>query len=101
MVAPIWIGMQLAWRGSNLKWIPGAFFGVTFFPFLLLLTSPGIIQADLMEECLPVQTVTVDTDLVKSVEVRIRHCRFKENFYDENFGEWRVGLMPGTDNIKM
>jgi hypothetical protein len=90
MVLPLWFGMSLARQNNRLKWVPGLAFIVGFFPALLILTSPGIIQGQLMEECLPIQTVTVDTDLVKSVEVRIRHCRFKANYYDEEFGEWRA-----------
>ena len=87
---PLWLGMRLARRGSNLKWIPSTLFLVGFFPALLLITSPGIIQADLMEECLPVQTVTVDTEQVKGIEVRVRQCRFKANYYDKNYGEWQA-----------
>lgn len=90
MVLPLWFGMSLARQNNRLKWVPGLAFIVGFFPMLLLITSPGIIQGQLMEECLPIQTVTVDTDLVNGVEVRIRHCRFKANYYDEEFGEWRA-----------
>ena len=90
MVLPLWFGMSLARQNNRLKWVPGLAFIVGFFPTLLLVTSPGIIQGQLMEECLPIQTVTVDTDLVKRVEVRIRHCRFKANYYDEEFGEWKA-----------
>ncbi len=90
MVLPLWFGMSLARKGNNLKWVPGLAFIIGFFPALLIITSPGIIQGQLVEECLPVQTQTVSTDLVNDIEVRIRHCRFKANYYDENYGEWRA-----------
>jgi len=90
MVLPLWFGMSLARQNNRLKWVPGLAFIVGFFPALLILISPGIIQPSLMEECLPIETVTVNTALVNDIEVRIRHCRFKANYYDENYGEWRA-----------
>jgi hypothetical protein len=90
MVLPLWLGIELSKRGNRLKWIPQTLFLVLFFPVLLLITSPGIIQGQMMEECLPIQTQTVNTELVSNIEVRIRHCRFKANFYDEEFGEWKA-----------
>lgn len=90
MVLPLWFGIELSKRGNSLKWIPQTLFLVLFFPILLLITSPGIIQGQMMEECLPIQTQTVNTELVNDVEVHIRHCRFKANFYDAEFGEWKA-----------
>jgi hypothetical protein len=90
MVAPIWLSFNLAKRGDRRAPIPGTIFLITFFPMLLVITSPGIIQTSLMEECLPIETVTVNTALVNDIEVRIRHCRFKANYYDENYGEWQA-----------
>ena len=90
MAAPMWFAIGLAHRRSPLKWLPGAAFVVAFFPMLLVITSPGIIQPQMLEECLPAQTVTVDTDLAKGIKLSVRHCRSKENFYDENFGEWQA-----------
>jgi len=90
MVLPLWFGVELSRRSNPLKWIPQTAFLVMFFPMLLVITSPGIIQGQLVEECLPIQTQTVSTDLVDDIEIRIRHCRFKANYYDEEFGEWQV-----------
>ena len=75
---------------NRVRSLPAIVFLVCFFPVLLLITSPGIIQTQILEECLPDQTVTADTEQVKGIEVRVRQCRFKANFYDENFGEWQV-----------
>lgn len=88
MSSPVFLAFRLLNQGNRFAWIPGTVFVVTFFPALLVITSPGIIQNDLMKECLPVQTVTVDTDLVDDVKVDIRHCRAKANYYDENYGPW-------------
>jgi hypothetical protein len=87
MVIPLWYAIR---TGKPAGWVPMAVFVVSFFPMLLVITSPGIIQTQLMEECLPVQTVSVNTDLVKNIDISVRHCRYKTNFYDENFGPWQA-----------
>jgi hypothetical protein len=92
-VTPVWAAMQFGRRGSALAWIPGVVFLIAFFPMLIVITAPGIVQMDFLEECLPVQTVTVDTDLVESLEVRVRHCRFKDNRYDNNYGSWQAFIV--------
>ena len=86
--SPMFLAMRLIQRGNRLGWIPGTVFLVTFFPMLTVITSPGIIQNDLIKECLPIETVTVDTDLVKDFEIDLRHCRAKANYYDKNYGPW-------------
>lgn len=87
MLTPLWLAIH---TGKPAGWLPMTVFIVSFFPMLLVITSPGIIQPSLMEECLPIETVTVNTALVNDIEVRIRHCRFKANYYDENYGEWQA-----------
>lgn len=90
IASPMWLSFYLLRQNNRLAWVPGTVFVVTFFPALLVIVLPGIIQNDLIKECLPVQTVIVDTDLVDDVKVDIRHCRAKDNYYDENYGPWEA-----------
>jgi hypothetical protein len=72
---------------------PAIVFLVSFFPILLLIMGPPIVQAQMISECENI-TVTVNTDRVELHTVEMRQCRAKENFYGE-FGEWRIVPQSG------
>lgn len=74
-------------QGGKAKSLPALVFIIGFFPSLILIVSPGPIQASLMEEC---RTVTAEITIEGVTETeQIRQCRYKENFYDTEYGPWK------------
>lgn len=72
-------------RPTNLA--PLAFL-IMFFPGLLLATGPGIVQAQMMQECKTIETV-VESDQVESTVMEFQECRVKDNYYGD-FGTWQL-----------
>lgn len=68
--------------------LPALVFLVTFFPMLLLITSPGIIQLDLLQECRTVTALVTILDHTSTEQ--IHQCRIKQNWYDAEYGDWRT-----------
>ena len=68
--------------------LPSMVFLVSFFPILMLIMGPAIVQTQMISECENI-TVTINTDRVELHTVEMQQCRSKENFYGE-FGEWRI-----------
>jgi hypothetical protein len=85
MVIPFYLALITA-RNKSTSW-PALVFIIGFFPTLLLITSPGIIQAQLMEEC-RIASAEVTIEGVTETQT-IRLCRFKDNFYDTEYGPWK------------
>jgi hypothetical protein len=57
-----------------------------FFPILMLIMGPPVIQLNMMSEC---KIVSAEIIIEGNSSVRdVRMCRVKENFYDAEFGEW-------------
>lgn len=83
MVIPLCYAIH---RSKRAMW-PGFIFLIAFFPTLLLITSPGIIQMDMIQECRVVEaTVTIEGN----TEVKnVKQCRVKANYYDTVYGEWK------------
>jgi len=67
-------------------WAMYILFPFYFFAILLIMQSPGAIQAQLMQECQSIKVVIKDQDVV------LRECRKKENYYDD-FGAWAITEM--------
>lgn len=68
-------------------------FLILFFPGLLMAIGPGIAQHELMSECRDTVSelnIIVDGELTEQTEINIRQCRYKENYYDEEYGEWQI-----------
>lgn len=85
MVIPLYIAIRLN-NYKSTSW-PSLVFIIGFFPTILLIASPGIIQMSLIEECRMVSAqVTIEgvTDTQK-----ILQCRAKENYYDTEYGPWK------------
>jgi hypothetical protein len=89
LTMPAWVPLFLATVKSSYKWISVVIYIVVFFPTLMTIIGPPLMQIQMMEECLPVETQTVANEQGFSTEVRVRQCRFKDNFYGE-FGEWQL-----------
>ena len=85
MLIPFYLAIKV---GKNrINTLPALVFIVSFFPMLLIITSPGVIQLDMVQECRVVSaevTIEGDTDTKQ-----IRQCRMKENFYDTDYGSWQ------------
>lgn len=83
MVIPLWYTIQCSKRPNS---VPGFIFIIGFFPTLFLVVSPGIIQMDMIQECRYVEaaiTIEGNTEIKK-----VKQCRSKTNYYDDNYGEW-------------
>jgi hypothetical protein len=89
MTTPTWVTLHQAIAKSPYKWISGVISFVVFFTMLMTIIGTPLMQIQMMEECLPVETQTVANEQGFSTEVRVRQCRFKDNFYGE-FGEWQL-----------
>lgn len=61
---------------------------VSFFPMLILTMGPPIVQMQMMEECEYVN-VAVSTDRIQNYELKVKQCRYKDNYFGE-FGEWKI-----------
>lgn len=68
------------------KW-PGVVFLIMFFPSLMMAIGPGITQTGMIEECRWVSAEVTIEGVTESQDVR--QCRFKENFYDTEYGPWK------------
>ena len=91
MCVPFWFAISVG--RNRIRSLPALVFVVSFFPMLLLIVSPGILQMDLMQEC---QTVTAELTVDgKVTELPIRQCRVKTNFYDTEYGEWKTHHTSG------
>jgi hypothetical protein len=73
---------------NRIKTLPALVFLIGFFPMLVLITSPGIVQMDLMQECRTVQAQVTIEGVTETQTVA--QCRVKENFYDTDYGPWRA-----------
>ena len=85
MVIPLWYSILY---GRGPKKLPALIFLIGFFPTLILIVSPGIIQMDMMQECRVVEaTVTIEGN----AEIKnVKQCRVKANYYDTVYGEWKA-----------
>lgn len=66
---------------------------IVFFLGLLVAISPGIVQQGMMGECRDIVSelnIIIDGELTEQTEINIRQCRYKENYYDEEYGEWQI-----------
>lgn len=85
MLIPFYLAIKV---GKNkINTLPALTFVISFFPMLLLITSPGIVQMSLIEEC---RIVSAEVTIEGITETKqIRQCRIKENFYDTEYGPWK------------
>ncbi len=85
LMIPLYLAIRV---GKNRINTPSALvFLISFFPMLLLITSPGIIQMQMIQEC---RTVSAEVTIEGATETQqIRQCRVKENFYDTEYGPWK------------
>lgn len=68
-------------------------FLIMFFPGLFMAIGPGIIQQQMMSECRDTVSelnIIVDGELYEQTEINITQCRYKENYYSEEYGEWHI-----------
>ena len=72
---------------NKINTLPAIVFIITFFPMLMLVISPGIVQLGMIEEC---RTVEAQVTIEGVTETReVRQCRAKENYYDTEYGPWK------------
>ena len=85
MLIPFYLAIKV---GKNrINTLPALVFLISFFPALLLMVSPGIIQTQLIQEC---RVVSAEVTIEGVTEIQqIRQCRMKENFYDTEYGPWK------------
>ena len=85
MLIPFYLAVVV---GKNkISTLPAIVFLVTFFPVLLLIISPGIVQMGMIQEC---RVISAEVTIEGATETQqIRQCRMKENFYDTEYGPWR------------
>ena len=85
MLIPFYLAIKV---GKNkINTLPALVFIISFFPMLLLITSPGIVQMSLIEEC---RIVSAEVTIEGITETKqILQCRIKENFYDTEYGPWK------------
>lgn len=85
MLIPLYLAIKV---GKNrINTLPALVFLISFFPALLLMVSPGIIQTQLIQEC---RVVSAEVTIEGVTETQqIRQCRMKENFYDTEYGPWK------------
>ena len=87
MCIPFWIAIT---KGQNRTTsFPSLVFLFSFFPLLLLIMGPPIVQLDMMQECRPPETVLMTSEAGIEFDIEVRQCRVKENFYGE-FGDWEI-----------
>lgn len=59
-----------------------------FFPAVIMAVTPPAIQVQLVEQC---RTVSAQVTIEGVTEVQdIRQCRSRENFYDTEYGPWKL-----------
>lgn len=85
MLIPFYLAIKVGKNKSNT--LPALVFIISFFPMLLLIVSPGIIQMQMIQEC---RTVSAEVTIEGATETQnVRQCRMKENFYDVEYGPWK------------
>ena len=73
-------------RGNITTHWPAIVFLVMFFPSLMIVVTPGIIQMQMMQDC---RTVSAEVTIEGVTESQnVRQCRVKKNFYDTEYGPW-------------
>lgn len=85
MLIPFYLAIKVGKNKSNT--LPALVFIVSFFPMLLLIVSPGIVQMQMIQECRDVSAEVTIEDMTEMQDVR--QCRAKENFYDTEYGPWK------------
>lgn len=58
-----------------------------------IVINPPLHQMNMITECLPWETINITStspDVTK--EVQIRKCRYKNNYYDNDYGEWKISF---------
>lgn len=83
LLIPFYLSIS-AGRG-RLSLLPALVFMITFFPILIVMMGPPIIQVRMLEEC---ETVTIDLEQIGLETVSVQQCRTKDNYYGE-FGPWQ------------
>ena len=85
MLIPFYLAIKV---GKNkINTLPALVFIVSFFPMLLLIVSPGIVQMQMIQEC---RDVSAEVTIEGTTETQnVRQCRMKENFYDAEYGPWK------------
>lgn len=84
MLIPFYLAIKVGKNKSNT--LPALVFIISFFPMLLLIVSPGIIQMQMIGEC---RIVSAEVTIEGVTESRnVRQCRVKKNFYDTEYGPW-------------
>lgn len=85
MLIPFYLAIKVGKNKSNT--LPALVFIVSFFPMLLLIVSPGIVQMQMIQEC---RDVSAEVTIEGITETQnILQCRMKENFYDTEYGPWK------------
>lgn len=85
MLIPFYLAVKVRKNKSNT--LPALVFIVSFFPMLLLIVSPGIVQMQMIQEC---RDVSAEVTIEGITETQnILQCRMKENFYDTEYGPWK------------
>lgn len=86
MAMPIFYVARIKQGNPKSHW-PAIVFLVMFFPSLMIVVSPGIIQMQLIQDC---RTVSAEVTIEGTTETQnVRQCRVKENFYDIEYGPWK------------
>ena len=85
MLIPFYLAIKVGKNKSNT--LPALVFIVSFFPMLLLIVSPGIVQMQMIQECRDVSAEVTIEGVTESQNVR--QCRVKKNFYDTEYGPWK------------
>ena len=85
MLIPFYLAVKVGKNKSNA--LPALVFIVSFFPTLLLIVSPGIVQMQMIQEC---RNVSAEVTIEGITETQnVLQCRMKENFYDTEYGPWK------------
>lgn len=85
MLIPFYLAIKVGKNKSNT--LPALVFIISFFPMLLLIVSPGIVQMQMIQEC---RDVSAKVTIEGTTETQnVRQCRMKENFYDVEYGPWK------------
>lgn len=85
MLIPFYLAVKVGKNKSNA--LPALVFIVSFFPMLLLIVSPGIVQMQTIQECRKVSAEVTIEGITETQNVL--QCRMKENFYDTEYGPWK------------
>lgn len=84
MLIPFYLAIKVG--NNKIYTLPALVFLFSFFPMLLIITSPGVIQVDMIQEC---RTISAEITIEGVTETRqLRQCRMKENFYNTEYGPW-------------